>query len=67
MALREVHEEVNQAREKASDLKMRRQEQAAVRRLKLKHAYLRKKLEAASSSKTEPTWFFFVGSDSFKL
>ena len=55
MALREVHEEVNQAREKESDLKMRRQEQAAMRRLKLKHAYLRKKLEAASSSKTEPT------------
>ncbi|KAM7524979.1 hypothetical protein LguiA_014881 [Lonicera macranthoides] len=53
--VREVHEEVNQAREKASDLKMRRQEQAAMRRLKLKHAYLRKKLEAAASSfKTEP-------------
>lgn len=49
---REVHEEVNRAREKASELKLRRQEQAAAHREKLKQAYLRKQLEklkAASS------------------
>lgn len=43
--VREVHVEVNQAREKASALKMQRQEQAAARREKLRQAYLRKKLE----------------------
>ncbi|CAK9321188.1 unnamed protein product [Citrullus colocynthis] len=43
--VREVHEEVNQAREKASELKLRRQEQAAARREKLKQAYLRKQVE----------------------
>ena len=42
---REVHEEVNQAREKVSELKVRRQEQVANRREKLKQAYLRKQLE----------------------
>lgn len=51
--LREVHEEATLAREKASDLKIRRQEQAAARREKLKHAYLRKQLEKLkASSKT---------------
>ncbi|CAI9269473.1 unnamed protein product [Lactuca saligna] len=43
--VREVHEEVNEAREKVSDLKVRRQEQVAIRREKLKQAYLRKQLE----------------------
>ncbi|KAK4589254.1 hypothetical protein RGQ29_020023 [Quercus rubra] len=43
--VREVHEEVNQAREKASELKLRRQEQAATRREKLRQAYLKKRLE----------------------
>ncbi|KAI7741464.1 hypothetical protein M8C21_028186 [Ambrosia artemisiifolia] len=43
--VREVHEEVNQAREKVSELKVRRQEQVAARREKLKQAYLRKQLE----------------------
>ncbi|TXG47895.1 hypothetical protein EZV62_027189 [Acer yangbiense] len=42
---REVHEEVNQAREQASELKLRRQEQAETRREKLRQAYLRKLLE----------------------
>lgn len=52
--LREVHEEATLAREKASDLKIRRQEQAAARREKLKQAYLRKQLEKLkASSKTE--------------
>ncbi|XP_038881101.1 uncharacterized protein At4g18257-like [Benincasa hispida] len=48
--VREVHEEVNQAREKASELKMRRQEQAAARREKLKQAYLRKQVEKLKAS-----------------
>ncbi|KAF9620388.1 hypothetical protein IFM89_011761 [Coptis chinensis] len=43
--VREVHVEVNQAREKASTLKMQRQEQATARREKLRQAYLRKQLE----------------------
>lgn len=43
--VREVHEEVNQAREKASELKLRRQEQVATRREKLRQAYLKKRLE----------------------
>ncbi|XP_019082299.1 PREDICTED: uncharacterized protein At4g18257 [Camelina sativa] len=43
--VREVHEEVNQEREKATELKLRRQEQATNRREKLKQAYLRKQLE----------------------
>ncbi|CAA0832341.1 Cytochrome b561/ferric reductase transmembrane protein family [Striga hermonthica] len=49
----EVHEEANQAREKVSELKMRRQEQAAARREKLKQAYLRKQLEKLKASKAE--------------
>lgn len=36
---------MNQAREKATELKQRRQEQATNRREKLKQAYLRKQLE----------------------
>lgn len=51
---REVHEEANEAREKVSELKLRRQEQAEGRREKLRQAYLRKLLEkqkAASSAK----------------
>ncbi|GFS43171.1 cytochrome b561/ferric reductase transmembrane protein family [Actinidia rufa] len=52
----EVHEEANQAREKVSELKLRRQVQAAARREKLKQAYLRKQLEKLKSdSKTEQT------------
>ncbi|CAL0306081.1 unnamed protein product [Lupinus luteus] len=43
--VREVHEEANRAREKASEIKNRRQEQIAAQREKLKQAYLRKKLE----------------------
>ncbi|GMI82244.1 hypothetical protein HRI_001893700 [Hibiscus trionum] len=54
--VREVHEEANQAREKVSELKLRRQEQAVVRREKLRQAYLRKQLEKLkSASKTEQT------------
>ncbi|KAL8259468.1 hypothetical protein R6Q59_027421 [Mikania micrantha] len=43
--VREVHEEVNEARGKVSELKVRRQEQLAARREKLKQAYLKKQLE----------------------
>lgn len=51
--IREVHDEVNQAREKVSDLKLRRQEQATARREKLRQAYLRKQLEKLkAASKT---------------
>ncbi|PSS04892.1 hypothetical protein CEY00_Acc20752 [Actinidia chinensis var. chinensis] len=54
--VREVHEEANQAREKVSELKLRRQEQASARREKLKQAYLRKQLEKLkAASKTEQT------------
>lgn len=42
--VREVHEEASRAREKASEIKLRRQEQLAAQREKLKQAYLRKKL-----------------------
>lgn len=52
MSLREVHEEVNQAREKALGLKLQRQ------RERLKQAYLKKQLEklkAASSASTAGT------------
>ncbi|KAL9314542.1 hypothetical protein ACSQ67_019994 [Phaseolus vulgaris] len=48
--IREVHEEVNRAREKASEIKLRRQEQVAAHREKLKQAYLRKKLEQLKAS-----------------
>lgn len=51
----EVHEEATLAREKASDLKIRRQEQAAARREKLKQAYLRKQLEKLKASSKEQT------------
>ena len=54
--LREVHEEANQAREKVSELKLRRQEQLAARREKLKQAYLRKQLEKLKASKAEQAW-----------
>ncbi|XWS12376.1 hypothetical protein CRYUN_Cryun37aG0084600 [Craigia yunnanensis] len=51
--VREVHEEVNQAREKVSELKLQRQEQAVARREKLRQAYLRKQLEKLkAASKT---------------
>ncbi|XP_027087690.1 uncharacterized protein At4g18257-like isoform X1 [Coffea arabica] len=46
----EVHEEAKLAREKASDLKIRRQEQAAARQEKLKRAYLKKQLEKLKAS-----------------
>ncbi|OUZ99401.1 hypothetical protein BVC80_8057g4 [Macleaya cordata] len=51
--VREVHEEANQARDKASALKLRRQEQATVRREKLRQAYLRKHLEKLKAKSTE--------------
>ncbi|KFK28503.1 hypothetical protein AALP_AA7G004600 [Arabis alpina] len=43
--VKEVHEEVNQAREKETVLKQKRQELATNRREKLKQAYLRKQIE----------------------
>lgn len=51
----EIHKEASQAREKASELKLRRQEQVATRREKLKQAYLRKQIEKLKASKTEQT------------
>lgn len=51
----EVHKEASQAREKASELKLRRQEQVAARREKLKQAYIRKQIEKLKASKTEQT------------
>ncbi|KAL2505317.1 Cytochrome b561/ferric reductase transmembrane protein family [Abeliophyllum distichum] len=51
----EVHEKVNQARENVSQLKIRKQEQIAARREKLKQAYLRKQLENLKGSKIEQT------------
>lgn len=55
-SLREVHDEANQEREKVSELKLRRQEQAAARREKLRQAYLRKQLEKLKAApKTEQT------------
>jgi hypothetical protein len=59
---REVHEEANRAREKASEIKLRRQEQLAAHREKLKQAYLRKRLEqlkatsVGSGSEIKHTW-----------
>lgn len=53
--LREVHEEVNQAREKALELKVRRQDQLAAKREKLKQAYLRKRLEKLKASNADKT------------
>ncbi|KAJ4768803.1 Coiled-coil domain-containing protein 174 [Rhynchospora pubera] len=53
--VREVHEEVNQAREKTSTLKMRRQEQEVARREKLRQAYLKKQLDKLLSSKQTAT------------
>ncbi|KAG9447990.1 hypothetical protein H6P81_014118 [Aristolochia fimbriata] len=51
--VREVHEEANQAREKASALKLRRQAQAAAHREKLKQAYLKKQLEKLKATKAQ--------------
>ncbi|KAK9058040.1 hypothetical protein SSX86_022880 [Deinandra increscens subsp. villosa] len=51
--VRQVHEEVNEAREKVSELKVRRQEQVAARREKLKQAYLRKQLEKLKSQSNQ--------------
>lgn len=51
--VREVHEEANLAREKTSEIKLRRQEQLAAQRKKLKQAYLRKKLEQLKSASVE--------------
>ncbi|ONK69976.1 uncharacterized protein A4U43_C05F28910 [Asparagus officinalis] len=51
--VREVHEEVNQARHEVTTGKLRRQEQEAARREKLKQAYLRKRLEKLLASKKE--------------
>ncbi|KAM0858446.1 hypothetical protein ACQ4PT_047833 [Festuca glaucescens] len=59
--VREVHEEVSEARHKASTMKSRRQEQELARREKLKQAYLKKRLEkliaekqASSASDDQP-------------
>ncbi|XP_077250986.1 uncharacterized protein At4g18257-like [Tasmannia lanceolata] len=51
--VREVHEEANQAREKTSVLKLRRQAQVAAHREKLKQAYLRKQLEKLKGANTQ--------------
>ncbi|KAL8158471.1 hypothetical protein V2J09_000008 [Rumex salicifolius] len=52
----EVHEEASEAREKASELKLRRQGQALARREKLKQAYLKKRLQnLKGTSKAEQT------------
>ncbi|KAL2460725.1 Cytochrome b561/ferric reductase transmembrane protein family [Abeliophyllum distichum] len=51
----EVHEEVNQARENVSQLKIHGPEQMAACREKLKQAYLRKQLEKLKASKIEQT------------
>ncbi|XP_047332458.1 uncharacterized protein At4g18257-like [Impatiens glandulifera] len=48
--VREVNEETNEARHKTTELKLRRQEQVAAHREKLKQAYLRKKLEKLRAS-----------------
>lgn len=56
--VKEVHAEANQAREKVSELKLRRQHQEATRREKLKQAYLKKQLEklkAAAATKPDQT------------
>ncbi|KAJ8761993.1 hypothetical protein K2173_006595 [Erythroxylum novogranatense] len=53
--VREVHEQVNEARERVSELKLRRQEQAAANREKLRQAYLRKKLEKLKAEKAAQT------------
>ncbi|XP_074272427.1 uncharacterized protein At4g18257-like [Silene latifolia] len=56
--IKEVHEEANDAREKVSEVKQRRQEHAAARREKLKQAYLRKRLEnlkATAAAKQDQT------------
>ena len=56
ISFREVHEEASEAREKTSELKLRRQEQAASRREKLKQAYLRKRVEnLKAASKSDQT------------
>ncbi|XP_047057708.1 uncharacterized protein At4g18257-like [Lolium rigidum] len=59
--VREVHEEVSEARHKVSTMKSRRQEQDLARREKLKQAYLKKRLEkliaekqASSASDDQP-------------
>lgn len=49
--VREVHEEAKQARHMNTTAKLRRQEQEAARREKLKQAYLRKQLEKLIASK----------------
>ncbi|XXG67729.1 hypothetical protein AAC387_Pa06g1000 [Persea americana] len=51
--VREVHEEANEAREKTSALKLRRQAQAAAHREKLRQAYLRKQLEKLKAEKPQ--------------
>ncbi|KAH7651897.1 hypothetical protein IHE45_20G086500 [Dioscorea alata] len=49
--VREVHEEATQERVKATSIKLRRHEQLAARREKLRQAYLRKQLEKLTSEK----------------
>ncbi|CAO1945451.1 unnamed protein product [Urochloa humidicola] len=49
--VREVHEEVSEARQKASTVRSRRQEQDAARREKLRQAYLKKRLEKLIAEK----------------
>eukprot|EP00262_Sarcandra_glabra_P009339 TRINITY_DN2354_c0_g1_i1.p1 TRINITY_DN2354_c0_g1~~TRINITY_DN2354_c0_g1_i1.p1 ORF type:complete len:346 (-),score=96.48 TRINITY_DN2354_c0_g1_i1:365-1402(-) len=52
--IREVHEDANQARDKESALKLRRKEQVAARREKLRKDYLRKQLEKLKAAKEQP-------------
>uniref|UniRef100_A0A8R7TW21 Reverse transcriptase zinc-binding domain-containing protein n=2 Tax=Triticum urartu TaxID=4572 RepID=A0A8R7TW21_TRIUA len=48
---REVHDEVSQARQKASTMKHRRQEQESARREKLRQAFLKKRLDKLMAEK----------------
>lgn len=48
--VREVHQDASDAREKSMMLKLRRQEQEAVRRQKLRQAFLRKQLEKLTAT-----------------
>ncbi|KAF7037129.1 hypothetical protein CFC21_047585 [Triticum aestivum] len=49
--VREVHDEVSQARQKASTMKHRRQEQESARREKLRQAFLKKRLDKLMAEK----------------
>ncbi|KAJ3670772.1 hypothetical protein LUZ60_008198 [Juncus effusus] len=53
--VREIHEEAREEREKATSLKMRRQEQEAARREKLRQTYLKKQLNKLLLQKQDGT------------